>query len=105
LAPQRGGRVIAIWTGLDGRRRAPREAPLGFVERDAVQPRGQLRALLESREAAPGTQKHLLRHLVSLAGVKPKAPQRAEDAVGVHHDQLAEGVLIAGARVPNQLVL
>jgi hypothetical protein len=37
--------------------------------------------------------------------VKPKAPQRAEDAVGVHHDQLAEGVLIAGTRVPNQLVL
>ena len=102
---KRDHRVIAIWIELDERRRSPREAPLGFVERDPVQPRGYLSTLLESRQASPGAQEHLLRHLLSLAGVKPEAPQRTNDAFGVNHDQFGEGVLIAGARTPNQRAL
>ena len=90
-------------------RRAPvpaaRQPPLRLVERDPVEPSRELRAFLESRQAAPGAQEHLLRHLVGLVRVEPKPPQRAVDAVGVDHDELRERVLVAGARPPNQLML
>ncbi len=42
--------TVAAWT--DRWRRTPRQPPLGLVEGDPVQPRRELRALLESRQAS-----------------------------------------------------
>src|ERR1700733_10219760 len=93
---ERGDRIVAIRVGLGPRRRAAREAPLRFVERDPVEPGRELRALLETREAAPGAQEHLLGHLVGLARLQTEAAQRAVYAVSVERDQLRERVLVAG---------
>ena len=102
---QRDDRVFAVRIGFGVRGRPAREPALSLVERDPVQPRRELRAPLEAREAAPGAQKHLLRHLVGLACVQPEPPQRALNAVGVEHDQFGERLLVAVAGSSNQLVL
>ena len=98
-------RVLAVRVGLGARGRAPAQPPLRLVERDPVQPGREPRPLLESLQPPPGPHEHLLGHLVGLARVEPEAPQRAVHAVGVHHDQLRERVLIAGARPADQLML
>ena len=64
-----------------------------------------MRTPLEAREAAPGAQEHLLRHLVGLACIQPKPTKRPVHPVGVEHDQFGERLLVAVAGPPNQLIL
>ncbi len=93
---QRHNRIFAIWIGVSARERAARAPPLHLVERNPVQPGGELRPFLKPGEPPPRTKKHLLGDLVGLIFAESEAPQRTAHAVGVEHDP-------APRRLPHHL--
>ena len=80
---QRSDRILAIRNRVDAADSRDGQPPLRLVERDPVEPRRELGALLETRQATPRAEEHLLGHLVRLARVEPKPPQRPVHAAGV----------------------
>ena len=82
-----------------GARPPPREPALGLVERDPVEPRGQLCPALEAIQPAPGPDENLLSDLLGLLGGETEVAQRAIDTVGMslHYRLKRPGIADTGA--------